>query len=551
MTQIEAYKSETLSQHESFEDLLLNISAKFINLPTEEIDGAIEETQGLICSHLGLDLSALWQWSEQNDQLMVLTHLHSPPYGPKRPVDLNAAEAFPWLLNKLSDGNTFVFSTEALPEEAMVDKISRRFFGVKSSIALPLKPGNGPLLGILSFDTLLNEKTWSDRQIRRFELVAQVFFNALSRKNTDRKLIQSESRLALAIESAEAGIWDLDYQSQVFWATDYALELFGYPVDKVIDMAFFKESVHPDDRVMVQKVISDSFEKNEKFKVEYRIAASGNEWKWICSCGRPYYHSDGSPERMLGISADISNRKQLEVELKSNFEEIKALKEQVEQENHYLREELKVEKGFEHIIGQSKEFRTVLTSGRQVAPTDATVLLLGETGTGKGVVAHAIHKMSERRNKPFVNVNCAALPLNLIESELFGREKGAFTDAYTKQAGRFEVANQGTIFLDEIGEMSLETQTKLLRVLQDGMFERLGSPKSIKVNVRVIAATARDLKEDVKNGKFREDLYYRLKVFPIVIPPLRERVEDIPLLTQYFIEKYSRKMGRNINNIPK
>jgi len=498
-----------------------------------------------------LDLSALWQWSEQNDHLMVLTHLHSPPYGPNPLAELNAAEVFPWLLDKLKDGETFAFSTEELPEEAMIDKISRKSYGVESSIALPLMPGNGRLLGILSFDTLINQRDWSDREIKRLELVAQVFCNALSRKFIDKKLLQSESRLALAVESAGAGIWDLDYKSQVFWATDYALQIFGYTADQIIDMEIFEKSIHPEDREMVRKVINESFEKKKKFKVDYRITTPENDWKWICSCGRPHYLSDGSPERMLGMSVDISNQKQLEVELKNNFEEIKALKEQIEQENFYLREELKVEKGFEHIIGQNKKFQTILTSGRQVAPTDATVLLLGETGTGKGVVAHAIHRMSERKNKPFVEVNCAALPLNLIESELFGREKGAFTDAYTKQAGRFEIADQGTIFLDEIGEMSLETQTKLLRVLQDGMFERLGSPTSIKVNVRVIAATARDLKEEVKNGKFREDLYYRLKVFPIIIPPLRERVDDIPLLAQYFTEKYSRKMGKNINNIPK
>jgi PAS domain S-box-containing protein len=345
-TNLQRSRSDFLRVHQ---DLLLEISAQFINLPTDEIDGAIEETQGLICNHLGLDLSALWQWSEQNDALMVLTHLHSPPYGPKRPVDLNAAEAFPWLFNRLSDGKTFVFSTEALPDEVMVDKNSRRFFGVKSSITLPLKPGNGRLLGILSFDTLINERTWSDREIRRFELVAQVFFNALSRKNTDRKLIQSESRLALAVESADAGIWDLDYKRQIFWATDYALRLFGYPVDKIIDVEIFEDSVHPDDREMVRMVINESFERKEKFKVEYRIKGTGNEWKWICSCGRPHYHSDGSPERMLGISSDISNRKQLEVELKSNLEEIKILKEQIEQENNCLREELDVEKGFEQI----------------------------------------------------------------------------------------------------------------------------------------------------------------------------------------------------------
>ena len=179
------------------------------------------------------------------------------------------------------------------------------------------------------------------------------------------------------------------------------------------------------------------------------------------------------------------------------------------------------------------------------------MLLLGETGTGKGMVANALHQMSARKDRPLVTVNCSVLPQNLIESELFGREKGAFTGAHVRQAGRFEVADGGTIFLDEIGEMPLELQSKLLRVLQEGEFERLGSAKTVKVDVRVIAATSCDLKQEIRKKRFREDLFYRLNVFPISIPALRQRTEDIPLLAQFFTEKYARKMGRSIESIPK
>ena len=223
----------------------------------------------------------------------------------------------------------------------------------------------------------------------------------------------------------------------------------------------------------------------------------------------------------------------------------------MEKENIYLREEIKAGQGFEKIIGSSDALQYVLFRAAQVASTDATVLILGETGTGKGMVAHAIHEMSTRKDKPMITVNCAALPANLIESELFGREKGAFTGAHAKQVGRFEVADGGTIFLDEIGEMPLELQAKLLRVLQDGEFERLGSPRTIKVDVRVIASTSRDLKAEMRNGRFREDLYYRLNVFPVSIPPLRMRVEDIPELVNYFVDKYARKFGRQFETIPK
>jgi len=261
-----------------------------------------------------------------------------------------------------------------------------------------------------------------------------------------------------------------------------------------------------------------------------------------------------SDNRVLGISVfgqDITERKGMENQLREQLAEIEKLKFQLEKENVYLREEIKAELGFGKIIGSSDTLQYVLFRSQQVAPTDATVLILGETGVGKGMVAHAIHEMSSRKDKPMITVNCAALPANLIESELFGREKGAFTGAHARQAGRFEVADGGTIFLDEIGELHLELQTKLLRVLQDGEFERLGSPRTVKVDVRVIASTSRDLKEEMRNGRFREDLYYRLNTFPVTLPPLRMRVEDIPELARYFIDKCARKFGRRFETISK
>ena len=244
-------------------------------------------------------------------------------------------------------------------------------------------------------------------------------------------------------------------------------------------------------------------------------------------------------------------RSRAELALRERLDEIERLKLQLEKENLYLREEIKTVQGFEKIVGKSETLQYVLFRVKQVAPTDATVLILGETGTGKGLVAHAIHELSARKDRPMITVNCAALPGNLIESELFGREKGAFTGAHAKQVGRFEVADGGTIFLDEIGEMPLELQAKLLRVLEEGEFERLGSPRTIKVDVRVIASTNRDLKAEVKNRRFREDLFYRLNVFPVSIPPLRMRAEDIPQLVCYFVDKYARKFGRKYETVPK
>ncbi len=239
------------------------------------------------------------------------------------------------------------------------------------------------------------------------------------------------------------------------------------------------------------------------------------------------------------------------VELRTALSEIKTMKDQLEAENIYFRQEIKMKHQFDHILGQSDGLKYVLYRAEQVAPTNTTVLILGETGTGKELIAAAIHNLSPRKDRPLITVNCAALPANLIESELFGREKGAFTGADTRQVGRFEVANGSTLCLDEIGELPLEAQAKLLRAIQHNEFERLGSSHTIKVDVRIVATTNRNLEEEVRKGRFRQDLYYRLNVFPITVPPLRQRKEDIPLLVQAFIERYARKLGKQITSIQK
>jgi transcriptional regulator with GAF, ATPase, and Fis domain len=229
--------------------------------------------------------------------------------------------------------------------------------------------------------------------------------------------------------------------------------------------------------------------------------------------------------------------------------QLEGLKDQLAADNAYLKEEVKLNHNFKEMVGGSSGLREVLHKIEQVAETHATVLILGETGTGKEPVAHAVHDLSPRRDRPLVKVNCAALPSALVESEFFGHEKGAFTGALAKKMGRFALADGGTIFLDEIGDLPLELQAKLLRVLQEGEFDPVGSTKSVKVDVRVIAATNRNLQEAVSTGDFRSDLYYRLNVFPITIPPLRERKEDIPALVELFVAKFNRSMGKDVSVI--
>lgn len=234
----------------------------------------------------------------------------------------------------------------------------------------------------------------------------------------------------------------------------------------------------------------------------------------------------------------------------NSLSEIKKLKKQLESERAYLIEEIKLEFNHENIIGRSDVIKYVLFKIDQIAQYTTTVLILGETGTGKELIARAVHAQSQRKDRALVKVNCATLPANLIESELFGHEKGSFTGAHLNKQGRFEVAEGATLFLDEIGELPLDLQSKLLRVIQDGEFERLGSNKTIKVDTRIIAATNRNLEEEVQNGRFREDLWYRLNVFPITAPPLRDRLDDIPLLVDYYVREISRRMGKTIESIP-
>ena len=232
------------------------------------------------------------------------------------------------------------------------------------------------------------------------------------------------------------------------------------------------------------------------------------------------------------------------------YQRVSQQKERLSEEKQYLQDEIRTEYNFEEIVGQSREIRRVLKQVETVAPTDSTVLILGETGTGKELLARAVHHLSPRRGKTFVRVNCASIPAGLLESELFGHEKGAFTGAIAQRIGRLELANQGTLFLDEVGDIPLDIQAKLLRALQEKEFERLGSSRTLTSDARIVAATNRDLKKMVKAGEFRRDLYYRLNVFPISVPPLRERREDIPLLVQYFLSKYAKRMKKNIENVP-
>ncbi len=325
-------------------------------------------------------------------------------------------------------------------------------------------------------------------------------------------------------------------------------KLTGYLPDELMNnqILAYQDLIHEDDRDSVWKNVKEKVDQKKPFQIKYRIKTAVGEEKWVWEQGSAVRNENDEIVALEGFVTDITEIKKAEQELIEKEKTVRELKNKLQEETVYLQEEIKLSSNFEEIITKSPRFRKVLKNIEQVASTDSTVLIQGETGTGKELIARAIHNNSNRSHRALIKVNCAALAPELIESELFGHEKGAFTGAFNKKAGRFELADNGTIFLDEIGELPLNLQVKLLRVLQEGEFDRLGGTKTIKTNVRVIAATNRNLEKAVEKGDFREDLFYRLNVFPVFVPPLRERKEDIPLLVHYFVKKYASKTGRQI-----
>jgi len=342
-----------------------------------------------------------------------------------------------------------------------------------------------------------------------------------------------------------AYVFDKDGK-MVMWNENLELKL-GYSKDELYHK-FVTEFIDEPNREKVLNEFKSVFADGMERTVEYNMLLKSGEKIPYIGSGRLVI-ADGK-EYLVGMAINTSKLKEAEEKLKSHIDEINTLRSELKAENIYLRKEIKNTHDFEDIVGKSEPLMHTIYRVEQVAPLDTTVLLEGETGTGKELFARAIHNLSNRRNKPFVKVNCASLPASLIESELFGHEKGAFTGAIQQQKGRFELADKGTIFLDEIGELPVELQPKLLRVLQEGEFERIGNPRTIKVDVRIIAATNRNLEDDIQRGLFRKDLYYRLKVYPITIAPLRERISDIPLLAENFVKRFNLKLSKCITKIP-
>jgi len=360
---------------------------------------------------------------------------------------------------------------------------------------------------------------------------------AIEQRYAEEKRRQDERELRQITDAIAQLISVLGPDGNLLYVNRLVLDYSGLSVEDIMADDFRVRLFHPDDLERVKTERQHGLAHRAPFELEVRIRRKDGQYRWFLIRYNPLWDDQGRIIRWYGTGTDIDDRKRAE--------------ERTHKENLALREEINSTSMFEEIVGSSKAIRNVLTQVAKVAPSDSTVLVLGETGTGKELIARAIHRRSNRSSRAFIRVNCAAIPASLIASELFGHEKGAFTGALQRRLGRFELADGGTIFLDEIGDLPAETQIALLRVLQEREIERVGGSKPIPVDVRILAATNRNLKAAIAAGTFREDLFYRLNVFPIQIPSLRERIDDIPLLVAYLIERYAKKAGKQIRNIQK
>jgi transcriptional regulator with GAF, ATPase, and Fis domain len=591
-----------------FRQYIFHLSAVFIALPATRVAAEIDKRLQEIGEFWDFDQIILTRLTDSGTRLKTL-HAYTTQ-GIEAAPGVAETAFLPWLMTVIHQGQPVAMTRvlDELPVDALSDRRHVETAGIKSSIILPFIVG-GAVQGGLYFNTIRQHRTWPQELLHELEHLGQILAGALERRKAfehirysmhfDRLLYEISAtyinlpakdivqfiqkdlgrlgsflnveRCLFYLSGKQEGTFEIN-DTYNWWLEEDADQIrrvqtwirsnpdfydhFEYCFEKWIKGEIVKfsnlDELPPEAHKLKQ--VHERFGTRSWLSIPIFVGGTIVGALAVATTRKQCVWSEELIPRLRlfgEIFANAVKRKESEEALRKAFLEIKDLKRQIEADYVYLRDELTLEHNFEEIIGQSDALKAVLVKVQQVAPTDSAVLILGETGTGKELIARAIHHAGRRSERPLIKVNCATLTPNLIESELFGHEKGAFTGADGRRVGRFELAHGATLFLDEIGELPLELQPKLLRVLQEGEFERLGGCRTIRVDVRIIAATNRNLEKEVERGRFRSDLWYRLNAFPISIPPLRQRLEDIPLFIHHFVNKYSTKIGKRFNKIPK
>jgi len=545
-----------LGERLRFERYLSNLAPRFQRLPADQLDQAITDSLRELTETLDMDRCSTLELSEDGSSLQV-AHGYARPGAQAPEFGVELATLLPWYTEQVRRGRALVLSRmpDALPEEARAERAYAVRIGMRSHVILPLVVDR-EIVGCLGIGAFHEHRDFPPDFISRLELVASVFASALYRRRAEAKLHEARDLNQAVLASVASEIVVLDREGRIVavnraWETSARRE--RVPLSSVHPGADYFEILAQASHegvgegaapaAGIRSVLSG---EKDRFEVAYEYPHSTGTLHYLLCATRLTGVAGGA----VVVHTDVTTLERAKLDLERALSQVSELKERLQAENVVLQEEIRRSGEFEEIVGRSPALAVLLQQVRQVAETEAPVLVLGETGTGKDLVARAVHDRSPRRGHPLITVNCAALPAALIESELFGYERGAFTGALTRTLGRFEVANGGTILLDEVGELPLEVQAKLLRVLQTGDFERLGSSKTLHVDVRLIAATNRDLEREVREGRFRADLFYRLSVFPLTLPPLRNRPDDIPLLVWHFIGRKQARLSRHIERVP-
>ncbi len=546
---------ELLENRVEFESLVSDLSSSLMNVSADDMGDVICTALGNIRRSLRMDYCGFREaLSDGLDNSFMLMYWEA---GMRKEPLAELISRCPWSFHRLLEKRQpiVIASLDEFPPAASLDRKYWEEMGSQSVLMLPIS-----LEGHTNHYIYLSSRrplSWPPDLVRRLAFLGATIGKTILHKRAGQALRSAEAeiraeqiRLRMTLEAAGMVTWEWNIPNgSITYHQNLSAIVRGEAVAPYCHLDSFLLEVHPEDRERLAQTLNRAVQQSSPWECEYRTRMLDGTYRWILGRGKIVEVNEAKPVRILGVSTDITERKREEQTLERAFLEIKKLKDKLQAETDYLKGEISELKDHGELIGRSKPFLKVLKEMEQVAATNASVVITGETGTGKEVIARRIHRLSRRGDRTMVCINCASLPAYLVESELFGREKGAYTGALTSQAGRFEIANGSTLFLDEVSDLPLEMQAKLLRVLQEGEFERLGSTKTLHSNVRIIAATNRDLRKAVAEGKFREDLFYRLNVYPIHVPPLRERPEDIPLLVKAFVAEFADRTGKTFERI--